>query len=119
MNFFLIRFGTEVRRDQRRSASQLVDGRWKLGIPIFQLRTSNFSAFVQLRLNKRGGSDGAAGVARGGWTIHFLERRPAINFSVGDRVHRATAGEREMVGRVLLMQSLKDGEKRFLIRRLD
>src|SRR5207237_10433375 len=74
---------------------------------------------ADLRLDVDRRSDGAAGVASCGWTIQFLERRPAINFSVRDRVHRTTARKREIIERMPFMQRLKQGEERFLIGRLN
>ena len=66
-------------------------------------------------MNKSRRADRAAGVPRRGRAIHFLERRSPINFSVGDRVHRATAREREIVARMLFMQRLEQSEKRFFV----
>src|SRR5262249_49932152 len=66
-----------------------------------------------------GGADGAAGVACRRGAIHFLERRPPINFSVRDRVHRATPGDREIIARILFVKHLEEGEKRLLVRSLD
>ena len=65
------------------------------------------------------GADGATGVPSRGRAIHFLERRAAINFSVRHRIHRATAGEGQIIGRMPFVERLQQREERFLVSHLD
>ena len=50
-------------------------------------------ALFHLRHHISSRADRAASIARRRWHIHFLKRRAAINFSVGDGVERAASRE--------------------------
>src|SRR5690348_18318928 len=116
MNFFFTRIRTEIGGVETASRPEVVDGRWKIEIrlPVPFLPGLIFTSLVQFHLDKRSGSDCAAGVTRGGRQIHFLEWRSAINFAVRHRIHRATTGQGEIVARMLFVERLKQREKSFL-----
>ena len=70
-------------------------------------------------MHDRGRADRAAGVACRRRQIHLLEWRPPINLAVRHRVHRAAAGEREIIARVFLCRALEQRQERLLVGRLD
>ena len=104
----------------------------KCGPVIFYLRTAIFGRATarpdgiswrldraaEFRRDDGGGADRTAGVTGRGREIHSLERRLKIDLAVGDRVHRAAAGEREAVAGIATVQSAKQGEECFFVNEL-
>ena len=63
-------------------------------------------------------ADGAARIAGRRLHIDALERRHPPHFAVGDRVHGAAAGERQVRQTVLLLQLADEMEEGLLVHRL-
>src|SRR5206468_2139628 len=57
------------------------------------------------------GSYSATGIAGGGWDEESFEGRPQMNFAIGNRVQRASAGERKIWALVCLIKTVEQREE--------